>query len=292
VAEIIIGNILSDRGIAVLGLIGTVIGLILAVYFYRKSLKAIGADYYIATNHLIGPLRSRYSELRIIYQQNEITSFSSSKAFLWNRGSEAIRSTDIAPSAPLVIDTEGSEVVLDHKVLYCSSTHSKVSTRSQGYRRILIDFDYLDPKEGIILEVLHTGGPASISLSGSVIGGGEIRRKEKPRGGSELALSLAMILVSTATFILMLAGILFMFHGYPTWFLLILSLGAWGIIMFATQKLSPPLWYGGFMVEKLSDGYAKQEKAGSPPVEGDPTPPQTSQATTRSTRARRSRHNP
>jgi hypothetical protein len=126
-AETTIGSILTDRGemIGVLGLIGTALGLISTGFFYWKSRKTIGAAYYIATNHLIGRLRSRYSGLRIIYEGNKIDSFSSSKIFLWNRGSEAIRGTDVAPSSPFVIGVKGPDVVLDHKVLYCSSSHSQ-----------------------------------------------------------------------------------------------------------------------------------------------------------------------
>ena len=53
-------TILTDRMIGVLGLIGTVFGLILAGFFYLKSRKTISGAYYIQTNHLIGPLRSRF----------------------------------------------------------------------------------------------------------------------------------------------------------------------------------------------------------------------------------------
>jgi hypothetical protein len=262
--EVFIQTVLAYRGELL-----AVLSIFVAIVIYIRSRRFKGASYFIETSHVTGGKQRRFRGLEIFYNGNRIESCSASKVLLWNRGSEAIRGTDIAPAAPLVISIRDPEFVLDHQVLYCSSPHSRVSTMSREDGSILIGFDYLDPRQGVILEVLHTGGPSSIFLSGSVIDGGEIQTKESPGEKYALALTLVMYLIIAAISILSFAGIFTIFRDFSGWFKVSMGLAAFSISVFLVQKLFLPLLDGGFMVEKLSNGYAKQEKAGASSAEGD-----------------------
>ena len=166
---------------------------------------------------------------------------------------------DVAPSSPLLIGVRGPEVVLDHKVLYCSSPHSKVRTELRD-GSIVICFDYLDPKQGVIFEILHTGGFGSISFSGSIIGGGEVKSQENPGDKYGFVSAIAYLLIIGVISVVLFAGIFY--SGLSGLIALVMSLVAFCLAVWLVAKLFG-LWHGRFMVEKLSNGYAKQEKAGA-----------------------------
>jgi hypothetical protein len=170
-------NLLQYRD-EIIGIFGIIIGVVVSIVTYLKTRRHIGASYYISTDRLIGPMGPRFLGLEILYDGKKVSSFSSSKIFIWNRGTDAIRAGDIAPSWPLKIILSDSNCVLDHRTLYCSSMHSKLSTTLEDDGQIAISFDYLDPKQGAVLEVLHTGEGGPLYLTGSIIGGGEIKLRK------------------------------------------------------------------------------------------------------------------
>jgi hypothetical protein len=260
--EGIIGSALAYRG----EIIG-VLGIIIAIAIYGITRRRIGASYFIQTNHLIGSMGPKFQGLEILYEGNKIENFSASKVFLWNRGSEAIRGTDVAPSSPLRISLNAPGVILEHKVLYCSSPHCKMNTQPLGVRDVLISFDFIDPMQGIIFEVLHAGGTGALSLGRSIIGGGEAKSGERSMATRHL-ISIILPLLALVTSVVLLAALVGTFSDNVVRWAAI-PLLVFGLLLgtFASIKLEP-LTYAGFMVEKLSSGYAKQVKAGSPPAGG------------------------
>jgi hypothetical protein len=254
---------LTQIVLAYRGEILAALSIVLAIVVYIKSRRFKSAFYFVETNHIIGSAPRRFRGLEVLYNGSNIESFSASKIFLWNRGTEAIRGTDIAPAAPLLVNQRDGEVILDHKVLYCSSPHSKVSSHSQENGGVLIAFDYLDPKNGLILEVLHTGGPGTISVSGSIIGGGEVRHRRNPRGIRELV-SIPIFVVCLLSLWL---GLVAIFGEGSIWASLGTSVAAMLAIICIPVYAPVMLW--GSPIEKLSLGYAKQANAASQPAGGD-----------------------
>jgi hypothetical protein len=263
--EGIVETLLAYRG----EIIG-VLGIIVAIAIFWVTRRRIGASYFIQTNRLIGPIGPRFRGLEILYDGNKIESFSASKVFLWNRGSEAIRGTDIAPSSPLRISLNPPGVILGHQVLYCSSPHCNLSTKPLSGRDVLISFDFIDPKQGIIFEVWHGGETGALTLGGSIIGGGKVKRGEPHAVIRHLEPFISLLITLTIT--MMLFALITLLPDF-IFKLAVLPTIAFGFLLgtYASRKLER--WtYAGFMVEKLSSGYAKQGKVGSPPAGDDQLP--------------------
>ena len=140
--------------LGILGLIGTLFGIIGVILTWR-SRRYIGVAYCISTDNLISPMEPQFADLEIFFDKTKIDSFSSSDIFLWNRGNRAIRSEDIASTSPLTISILSPKRALSYKVLYCSSPHSKIELERRD-ERFLVTFDFLNPRDGCIFEILHT----------------------------------------------------------------------------------------------------------------------------------------
>ena len=257
-----------------LGEIIGVLGIIIAAIFYWKTRRSIGASYYVRTDRLIGPMGPEFPGLEIIYDGRPISSFSSSKIFFWNRGTEAIRREDIAPTAPLTISVRAPERALSYKVLYCSSQHSNIYMEPRD-ESFLVTFDFLNAGDGCILEILHTGWIGSVSVSGIVIGSGEVVRKEEPSRIKQyvlrgiIAAGFAVAVVTLPSWSDVLPSWSYVLFGLPFSWFDVLSLTVLAFFMTLVNTRLDARWHaGGVIAKKLHDGYARQEQSlsvGRPP---------------------------
>jgi hypothetical protein len=226
-----------------------ILGLLTGTYFYLNSRRYIKACYYIDTNALIGPVGAHVHGLAILYNERLIKRLSASNVFFWNQGTEAIRREDIATVAPLTIYVPAPEIILNQAVLYSSSKHDNVDVMPQSDHKLMVSFDFINPKEGVIFEILHTGSVADLAMEGAIIGGGEIEKREEAKAGTrqEWILFAGSVLATVTVLVCSIAI-------WPIGLLLTV------VLMIIMVPIFNPLWFGGFMVQKLRDGYMKQEK--------------------------------
>jgi hypothetical protein len=141
-----------------------VLGIIAGTFFYLKSRRYIKACYYVDTNSLISPLGANVHGLEVLYDGRQIERLSVSNVFFWNQGTEAIRREDVAPISPLKIHVPAPDVILSQKILYYSSKHNNVAVMAKSNQEFMVFFDFLNPREGMIFEILHTGGVADVAM--------------------------------------------------------------------------------------------------------------------------------
>lgn len=241
-----------------------VVALIAGIYFYVKSRRSIRASYYIRTDRLIGPMGSVFEGLEIVYQGVSIHSFASSKVFLWNQGTEVIRRDDIAPAAPLAINLHAPERALNYEVVYCSSPYSKVGIEPQGDERLLVSFDFLNPGDGCVLEILHRGDIGSLSMSGGIIGGGDIRQTNPltKDEAQQVTFGIFALVILPLYLLAIVLPLRFGSPGFPP----SINLGIFAALALSIVVLHMVIWKlvlrwsGGATFKKLCDGYAKQER--------------------------------
>jgi hypothetical protein len=90
---------------------------------------------------------------------------------LWNAGNVTLGGSQIVASDPLRFEIKAGEI-LKARTLKVSREVNAISARPMAGRKDSLEviFDYLDPDDGITLEVLHTGGRNDLMLYGTLRG--------------------------------------------------------------------------------------------------------------------------
>ncbi len=160
-----ISNALAAFGLAV-GLAG-----ILHAVANRKFKRL--AYYSITLNLVDSKADVLFRGLEIFYESQKVQSLKKSWLTIWNSGTDTVLSSDVAPAGPLRLICKGGHII---KIGIRKAPNAANSVRlgpvEADRSTALISFDYFDPKEGVQLEVWHTG--KTVKAEGAIIGGGPV----------------------------------------------------------------------------------------------------------------------
>lgn len=127
----------------------------------------------IDSNVLISKKESTIDDLSIEYKGNPIDSLSVSKIALVNIGRSTITSSDVAIAAPLRITVTQDCQIFSSEILLASTESNLFVISTINPNTVQIDFDYVDKKEGVLLQIIHSGSISSLECHG-IVKGGEI----------------------------------------------------------------------------------------------------------------------
>jgi hypothetical protein len=141
-----------------IGVAGIIIGVIASYYFYRKSLRNKEPSWAIRSNNIVQGFSNKIESLKVVYNDVLVENLTISKVLFWNEGAETIHRRDIETINKLRIDCLEKVKILDAKILVCNNRSSEfdvVVSEEENCAYIL--FDYLDRKQGAVIQVIHTG---------------------------------------------------------------------------------------------------------------------------------------
>ena len=161
------------------GVLGIVIGVMVSYFFYKKSLRVKEPSWMITSNNLIRGFGTAIKDLRIIYNDHPIENLTVSKIIFWNNGSETIDGSDLKTVDPLRIKTNDGVSILDVKILASNNPASRFQVHLEPETNCAyITFDYLDEKQGAVIQVIHTGkSSADIEMAGAIKGVKQLQYK-------------------------------------------------------------------------------------------------------------------
>lgn len=94
-----------------------------------------------------------------------------SKVFIWNKGRAPLRATDIAMSDPLKISFDETPDILHAKVSRSTRDANGVQISVDSGKKFgNVTFDFLDPKDGFVVDLWHIGSSIRPVISGTIIG--------------------------------------------------------------------------------------------------------------------------
>ncbi len=163
-------QVLSAAG-CLLGLIG----IVLAVFFYIKSRKFKRLSFSVRTFGILSDSTTKLPGFGASYEGNPIERLTAAKILLWNSRTDIIHSSDLTSEDPIRFQLPDESIVLAVSVSAVSSKTNKVSVLVVGDKdkEIEVTLDYLAPKEGCLLSVMHTAeDDAQFQASGTVKGVG------------------------------------------------------------------------------------------------------------------------
>lgn len=190
------------------------IAVVSLIFTYRstpqKKLKFIISD-----TELINNKQSELQKLSIYYDGKNVEKLSVTKVTFWNAAFPAIRRTDIAATDPITISST-EDTILDVSVLKGDNTANKISIKTNSISPYCIDFEYLNRREGGIIQVVHIGSFKSINVTKTLIDG-KIRISKNPSANTVRVIleALGTTLLSSvgATSVIALA----LYVGVPQW---------------------------------------------------------------------------
>lgn len=194
-----------------------ILGISSSVITYIKSKKSKRPTYIVRTINLMTKRIKNINILEVLYAGENISNLSVTKIAFWNAGKETIDQSDIADKSPMKIEIKPEYKMLDANILFQKNESNDFNLElSEDKKNISINFDYLDYKEGVVIQILHTGNEnEDISISGSIKTVKAIKRcGESAAFISKLLNRPELNIKKTFRYIIMASGIVMFFLAF------------------------------------------------------------------------------
>jgi hypothetical protein len=213
-----------NYAIGILGLIGTIFGLILAIRSIRKKEPI----YVIKSNNVISDFSSKYQDLTVSYKKKKVKNLTVSKVLFFNKGTEVINREDIVNIEPLRIVPKEKVEILDAKILQANKDANQFSISFDKQKnQVFIDFEYLYKNQGVVIQVIHTGlSSEDLEIKGEIKDIQNIRRLRfsKEDESNLKASRIRQVMLILAVIVLTILG---------TW---LVGISLWGIFSLETAN--------------------------------------------------------
>lgn len=168
--------ILNNPFLQLIIVIVTVVGLPCTLYFGLRNPSKRQFSCETNFSSIIKSGQNALTKLNILYENNPITSVSSSIFTLWNSGKIDIRSSDMAIGKELKIIGNDQTKILDARVLKMSDESNAFFIKKIENNEVEISFDYVNENEGVVIEVIHTSNQDALDIDCKIKGGKLLKR--------------------------------------------------------------------------------------------------------------------
>jgi hypothetical protein len=156
------------------GWIGTTLGIVgigLAIYFYIRTKPSTRILYQTGGVRLIGEHSALPNEVSVSFREVPVRALTTSTIVVWNGGNTTIDGNSVVQSDPLRFCFGVDAQILSTEVLKTSREVVRFSLVTDADRSaVLIAFDFLDPNDGAVVKILHTGGEVHGEARGTIKG--------------------------------------------------------------------------------------------------------------------------
>ena len=162
-----------------------VIGLLgsgLAYYFYLKTRRKISLVYFQRSQLIIENSNPILNKITVHYDGMPQSRIVVTYISLWNNGNATIKKSEIVRYYNFGIKIPDNIDIMDYLIVkeVTKSNEFEIQNSIQdvdGNSVLPISFDYIDPGDGILIQIVHNGfSSSSIHFSGKIMGLKEIAR--------------------------------------------------------------------------------------------------------------------
>jgi hypothetical protein len=145
--------------VGVVGVVASVIGIPVAVYLARRGRQKPELRVCPDFQELLSPDEGVPREsLSVTYAGRPVERVSRTILAMWSARGDTVRGSDIVPSDPLRIEVSDGDELLQVQAIACSRAPCSFEVQLRdGDDFATVSFDFMDPGDGIVLEVLHAG---------------------------------------------------------------------------------------------------------------------------------------
>lgn len=144
------------------------------IFAYIRGRKRTRLAYVHLGEHLLGSASDALPPAIVVqYDGISIPRLTKSLLIIWNSGENTVSGTDIVDKDPLRLQIGDDGKILSVTVLKASRAVNdvKVSPASDlAPNEVALSFDYLDTKDGVVVEILHTSSDRKPRVKGTLRG--------------------------------------------------------------------------------------------------------------------------
>lgn len=194
-----------------IGLLGWTLAWALGYFFYHRS-RVSGI---VAVNShdlaMIGGRAVFPEEVELRYRKRRVPQITRSIVWIWNAGQKTVRASDIAPHDPLRLGFDGEVLDCRARRLSREVIRVRANLQDEAQDEVGIRFEFLDPRDGAVFEVLHTGSDGAPRCLGTIVGDAKSPRYWGPPGGvqtsSDWKAAAEHLFLRTMLFLMSLGGV-------------------------------------------------------------------------------------
>ena len=134
----------------------TVVSIVLAIIFYIKGKRCAIIKYFFQHNVLISKKKYNIKGLNVSYREKKITDLVRSKVIFYNAGNTTLDYSDITKTDRLKIKVSDSYEILEVLEIKQSEPSNLFEIESKDEKSVTFKFDYISPKDKIVVNILHT----------------------------------------------------------------------------------------------------------------------------------------
>ncbi|GEM_PF-2561442 len=143
------------------GWVGAVIGILgvfIAIYTYKKTKIVPQLSYNEESLKIIGKDEITPEEITIFYKGIKVPRVIKTTIILWNSGTKTVDGKNIVKNDPLCFEFNEKEEIIGASILLRTKevNEFEISTSSEKKNEMFMSFEYLDPQDGVVIEILHT----------------------------------------------------------------------------------------------------------------------------------------
>jgi hypothetical protein len=174
-------SLLSGEALGVVGIAASLVGLLLAVYFYLKSRSVRNLVYHVHPAKTIVVRSGQASRMNVTFNDKIIASdVTAAQLALWNRGSLSIRPENILK--PIVIYTQNDTPVLEASIRKTSRdiVGLKLDETDYEHGRVTVSWRILEQNDGGVIQLIYEGGAdIDIKIGGVIEGQHDLEQTER-----------------------------------------------------------------------------------------------------------------
>lgn len=157
---------------SLLGFLGLIVGFI-GIILYRSSRIGARPTCQMKTLRLISKGDQELpEEVKILYNGDEVPRLSLTHAYFWNSGKASIGGEQMVEDDPLRFTFDGSDEILKAHIATSSRDVNKfsVAVPPDSKNMARVGFDFIDPNDGVRIDLLHTSPRRFPRISGTFRG--------------------------------------------------------------------------------------------------------------------------
>lgn len=157
---------------SIIGIVGIILGGI-GIFSYKISRSIAKPSYQKSSLRLLGRNDDNLpKDVTVLFKGKEVDRLTKSTLILWNNGTEVLNGEDIISSDPLRISFKDGANILGYKILKKTKVVNdfQLEMKEESPHNLYFKYSYLDPNDGVSIEVLHDSKERYPELNGTIKG--------------------------------------------------------------------------------------------------------------------------
>ena len=152
--------------------------LIFGIYSWIRGKRRKEIQYISSVYRIIRDGEGVIPELDITYGDKAIQNLFITKYVIWNSGTEVINKKDMVNTVSLkIVSQNENTAVLNAQILFQNENTNGFCIVKIESNSIEVEFDYMDSREGCVIQIMHTGKSENLEINAK-IKGGKLKRKK------------------------------------------------------------------------------------------------------------------